>query len=310
MPQIPTQSGKMIRLRPDVTCHRTAVGYLLTASEKALALVASLEGEVAEDDAKSLVNEGLAYLDDATLFDQPDLCEAMFAWDSGPELDFIVNTVGDRKHMLGLDVACGFGRLTLPLIARGCRLDAIDESLKSIEFLSERIPTGTGSRLYCSSIETFVSPGAYGYAFAAMNSLRYLESKGALRRHLRAMGLSLTKGSPYLACISIPAKPQADSTQAWSFKFAGEEYRASWRRVRFCYLREQIIEAVEVRRANGSLVHAEVQKQGHYSFDFFRNLFSRHEFWHWEATYRSDFQAVDMSANPGSGTFWLVLRRI
>ncbi|WP_200227238.1 methyltransferase domain-containing protein [Rubrivivax gelatinosus] len=300
----------MIRLRPDIACYRTAAGYLLTASETALAIAADLDGEIAEDDARTLVLEGLAYSGDATIFDQPRLCEAMFAWDSGAELDFIVNMVGHRGQMLGLDVACGFGRLTLPLIARGCRLDAIDESLKSIEFLSERIPTDAGGRLYCTSIETFVSPGAYGYAFAAMNSLRYLESKGALRRHLRAMGLSLAKGSPYLACISIPASPQAESKQDWSFKFAGEDYRASWKRVRFCHLREQIIEEVEVRKANGTLVHAELQKQGHYSFDFLRSLFDRHEVWRWEATYRSDFQAVDMSADPGSGTFWLVLRRI
>lgn len=307
---LPCNDGTLLKLCPKVMCRRTDVGYLLTNTDHAIAVLSGFDGEITKSDANKLVLLGLAYSKGSLIFDNPEFCAAVFSWSCLEEIEFLENIISINRHELGLDVACGFGRLTIPLILKGLQLDGIDESLGAINFLSKSLPVASKSRLYCCSIETFISPGSYSYAFAAMNSLRYLENKFALRRHLQAMAQNLKSGSPYLFCVSIPRNPEEYSKQSWSFLFDDQEYYASWSRVRYCHLKEQIIDQVEITNTSGELVFSELQLQAHYSVKFMKDLFKDNELWYWEASFQNNYRPIDLTSEAVSGTYWILLRRI
>ena len=157
-------------------------------------------------EAAALIAEGHAAPVGGRLFEQPDLCELVFEWDNAGELAFITDRVAASPGV-GVEFGCGGGRLLRPLRAAGIDLDGIDASEPAIRWLADELAgqpvdrsVGRG-RLMVADMDSFCAPGQYDFALAGLNTLRYLPSWAALRRHLHAAAVSVVSGGVYLVLI-------------------------------------------------------------------------------------------------------------
>jgi SAM-dependent methyltransferase len=158
---------------------------------------------MAERDAQALVAEGLALRAGDRLFERPDLADAVIWWPADDEADFIESQLpADLSAGRGIEYGCGTGRLLRPLLKRGLRMDGIDVAESSIRWLDntwrEQLPD---VRLFVGDMSACAFPGAYSFAVAGLNTLRYLPTVAGLRRHLHMAALSVVAGGRYVAMV-------------------------------------------------------------------------------------------------------------
>ena len=85
-----------------------------------------------------------------------------------------------------LELACGSGRITLPLAEAGFKIHAVDRSQTMLNRLQEKLtkyPLRTGRRIVtiCDDMATFSPAKSYSLIILPYNSLQYLETKEHVR---------------------------------------------------------------------------------------------------------------------------------
>jgi SAM-dependent methyltransferase len=307
---LPISDGRRFTLHAPVSATLTETGYLVVGLDRCHLISADLEGCISAEAAERLEVLGLGSSHPFSMFDDPTLLKALFNWDNYDELAGLEATLSSFIDRRGLDVGCAYGRLLLPLIQRGLLLDGVDASLPLLEALIvSLVKEGTHSRVFCSPIETFVSPGAYHFAFAAMNTLRYLETKRALREHLASMAQNIVEGGLYLICLSVTTDPKQHWTREWEFFWKGELHQVRWHHAIYFHLADQTLERIElIRLTTGERVHEEYQRQANYTVSFLRSLCEAPP-WQIEQVTDTSFRPVTLN-NHLNGTFWFYLRRI
>jgi SAM-dependent methyltransferase len=257
-----------------------------------------------------LVESGLGYSEGSRLFSDPDLASAVFGWDSFAEVEWLESHFHEVKDRQGLDVGCGYGRLLLPLVHRGYTLDGIDSNLASIAHLSRKLTRHAQSRAIRADISSYCVPRHYSFAYAAMNTVRYLETKWALRRHFQSVHQSLESGGIYLLSVSLTPEPWTSQSIEWAAQWHGTDLRVTWSRVSYCYVMDQIIDQVEiVDSQTGQIVLREYQTQANVTWPLIEDLVSTTQCrFSVEATYSSAF-ALLKEDRARRGTVWVKLRK-
>lgn len=105
-----------------------------------------------------------------------------------------------------LELACGSGRLTIPLADAGYHIDGIDRSETMLDRLRTKLKDRDAEvrqrvRLFCADIKDFKSDLKYGTVFLAYNSLQYLEKKGAVEAFFNRVPQLLQKRGHFLFAV-------------------------------------------------------------------------------------------------------------
>ena len=87
-------------------------------------------------------------------------------------LDKLCDELGNRESRV-LDLGCGTGYLTLPLLARGHRMTGVDLSLEMLEVLKQKIPSTANNRatLTVMGAEDFVETDNESYDAVVLSAL-------------------------------------------------------------------------------------------------------------------------------------------
>lgn len=221
-------TGEYTRLQGGVTCVRTDVGYMLMLNRRVLFLQADNEGAITTTAANQLSADGFACRDTESIFGRPDLSSAVFGWSLEAELDAIQRMLRPLTSMRGLDVGCGYGRLLVEMLRAGYTLDGIDYSLSSVEHLKRSLLPSLSGNVYCADICDFAAPDTYDFAFAALNTVRYIPSWSAFRRHLRLMAKSLRSSGRYAFHVLLSDTGDTNVNICWPFEFCQKAHTAEW----------------------------------------------------------------------------------
>ena len=105
-----------------------------------------------------------------------------------------------------LELACGSGRLTIPLADAGYHIDGVDRSETMLDRLRTKLKDCDAEvrqrvRLFCADIKDFKSDLKYGTVFLAYNSLQYLEKKETIQTFFSRMPRLLQKGGHFLFVV-------------------------------------------------------------------------------------------------------------
>ena len=154
-------------------------------------------------DAEALVADGLAAPVGGRLFEQPELMDSVFAWDNTSEIDFIVRSLGSAAAGRGIEFGCGTGRILRRLREHGLSLDGVDASEIAVRYLREQLGTDPtdDTVLMVADIAACAFAQRYTFAIAGLNTLRYLPTVSALRRHLHLAALSVRTEGVYLIMV-------------------------------------------------------------------------------------------------------------
>jgi SAM-dependent methyltransferase len=116
------------------------------------------------------------------------------AWSAAGSFDNTAKTVDDVERLLGvpaaasiLDIACGFGRISGPLSARGYRLTGIDFSATQLALAEQRNP---GPR-YIEADMRNPPPGRFDAAINLFSSFGYFADRGDDIAAVRAWAAAL-----------------------------------------------------------------------------------------------------------------------
>ncbi|GLY50315.1 daptide-type RiPP biosynthesis methyltransferase [Lentzea sp. NBRC 102530] len=94
-----------------------------------------------------------------------------------------------------LELACGSGRVTLPLLARGHRVVALDNSAELLRLLENRLPDPSAARLVEADMTSFALDETFGLVVLAATSVCLLDARQRaaaferVRAHLADDGL-------------------------------------------------------------------------------------------------------------------------
>lgn len=305
---IPVADGTELLLNSNVSCIPARNGYFLSSDTNCLFAESDFEACISVLSAEMIVKQNMARPAADLIFHRPELGKAIFGWDAAEELDKLTEFFDAHKQARGLDVACGYGRLLIPLSKRGFTIDGIDISSSLVTAMAKEIPEGSDSRAMVCDVSAFASPGGYEFAYAAMNSLRFLETKFALKRHFKNMETSLVPGSPYAFCITLHAEEGLKYRRAWDFEFENEKLKIDWIQEGYCHLKKQILERIEIRRiADGKLIHSESQIQGDYNYALLAEILKLGS-WKIEETFDLQFRSRTVDERT-TGSFWFLVRR-
>ena len=311
MRYILVRDGTRLVLNPLYRAKRYEVGYLIQGPGLVRIVTSDVEGAISTEDARYFKTIGCAIDPDCLLFEQPRLAVAVFDWNCDEELQGLLSNFSEFHGERGIDVGCGYGRLFLRLSRLGFSLDGIDSSVLAIKHLNASLTSYPNCRAFSCRIEEFRCPGAYRFGFAAMNTLRYLQTKVALRTHLSCMADNIKHSGIYMFCISIVQDPTRDYSIQWNFFFDNEVHQITWAHSEYCFVREQFVEVVTIRRCSDlAVIHKEYQLQANYNSQFLRNLFIEisHE-WSLEGVFDLHFVRAN-SWMDLEGSFWFKLRKI
>jgi SAM-dependent methyltransferase len=322
--QLAVSDGSYLRLKSSATCQSVMNGYLVFDENQSLFVECDFEECISPLSASLLLRDSMALAENSQLFDKPEMAKSVFSWDFQFEIDKLAELFASRKHLRGLDVGCGYGRLLVPLSKRGYNIDGVDISYSLIADAAQNIPDESGSRVFSTDVSNFCSPRAYGFAYAAMNSLRYLETSFALKRHLQLLSKSLLPGSPYAFCVSLTPTPHSFYQQSWNFQHEQVPHTVRWSHAAYNHLTNQIIETVELFKRDSDGVrnggaataatggrpehpdHIELQTQGNYTYATINRLLQENQFIVEQIT---DDRFNSASVNELScGNFWFLSR--
>jgi SAM-dependent methyltransferase len=311
MRELPVSDGRRFTLHPLVDATPTTEALLIWGLGQCHLVEIDFEGCLSPGIVQTLTAKGLGSCSSQCIFNDAGLARAIFSWDCSTELQGLRDHLSEWKDSLGLDVGCGYGRLMLPLSDAGFMLDGIDRSFALIKELSAILGPNAIGRGMCVSMEDYIAPRRYGFAYAAMNTIRYLQTKSALRSHFRCMAENLLPHGAYLFCISLTPEPTRPYQLSWPFWWQGREHQVRWKFDSYSYVKEQIIERIEIWDEHSKeLVQHEYQIQANYSLPYLLSVISERESpWRLEGTFDLAFRRLDLTEFT-RGTFWFKLRRI
>lgn len=111
-----------------------------------------------------------------------------------------------QKPQYVLDLACGTGRMTLELAARGYDMIGIDGSADMLSQAYERGAMGAGILLLHQDMREFELYGTVGAAVCCLDSLNYLLSKEDLLSCLRCVHTYLDPDGLFFFDVNTPFK--------------------------------------------------------------------------------------------------------
>lgn len=269
-------------------------------------------------DAEALVADGLAAPVGGRLFEQPELMDSVFAWDNTSEIDFIVRSLGSAAAGRGIEFGCGTGRILRRLREHGLSLDSVDASEIAVRYLREQLGTDPtdDTVLMVADIAACAFAQRYTFAIAGLNTLRYLPTVSALRRHLHLAALSVRTEGVYLIMVDTW---MAGATPADCGSFAewpatlpdGRRVRVRWTRVRHDPASQMDLESVELFSGE-ERIFREFQTQLALPLEEWQKLITETGEWHLDAIHldaHPEPQLVTEHTPPAAGNFWFTLRR-
>jgi len=294
---------------------------LFTAARRLRSIYPDQQRVLRADDAAELTDAGLAAAVGGRLFEQPDLSRRLFDWDATSEIDFIATQLGpSAQGALGIEFGCGTGRILLALLDRGLRVDGVDAAEPTVRWLANLLhdrgdETSRACRLTVADLSACAFPGAYGYAIAGLNTLRYLPSVASLRRHLHLAALSVRSGGRYVihvdSWIDGATRSQEGVVEEWLTSTGDQELRVTWSKLRSDPAAKIDLERVQVH-CGEDIVLDEHQTQLALSVDEWRALATERSEWDVLSIYFDSLPEpvrVNEHSIPASGNFWLVLER-
>ena len=158
---------------------------------------------------------------DASWYDYPHYYDISMRSETGPEADFI--EAACRKYCTFkarrlLEPACGTGRLTAELAARGYRMTGIDLSEPSLEYLRRRLAKRSlTASLQLADMSDFRLRSKVDAAFCTFDSFRHLLSEDEARRHLECVAECLRPGGVYILGFHLlPLDADEECTERWN----------------------------------------------------------------------------------------------
>lgn len=303
---LPKSDGSMLYLDPRVRISKHDAGYFCTGPMGHLILEADEEGCLLEGVEAQIQAKGFT---GPSMWTDPQLCRALFDWDPSPEVDGVIKVLGLRtngpQEGRGLDVGCGFGRLLVPMLKRGLRVDGVDASGPLLRALAGSLRED--ARLFGAPLQQFVAVSQYDWAFAALNTVRYLVTKVALRAHLRAMAQTLKPLGRYLFNISVPEDPSRPGAPvSWPVVHRDHARQVEWGWHEYCHLRQVIIDRIRLLDPQTQeTVYEEYQAQAYYSLPLIK-AFAEEAGLRFEALYDNHFNSIQALA-PRGQTVWIEL---
>ncbi len=157
----------------------------------------------------------------ASWYDYPQYYDLAFRDETGPEADFI--EAACRKYCpfrvrTLLEPACGTGRLTVELAARGYRLTGLDLSEPSLDYLRRRLARrGLRANIFAADMADFRLPKPVDAAFSTFDSFRHLLTEESARQHLTCMAQALRPGGIYILGFHLlPPDASEECTERWT----------------------------------------------------------------------------------------------
>jgi SAM-dependent methyltransferase len=179
-----------------------------------------------------------------------------FAEDADAAMDLVTRTADSLAKPV-LDCCCGFGRLSVKMLARGVEVYGVDISERSVEeALAATEMAGYDESFHpvVADIANFGMPGFFGAAISVANSLRYLGSIGRISRHLQLIGQSLVPGAVYV--IEVDTNSTVGGA-TWRIPH-GE---MTWEVLSVDTFAQESTERVTIRDPDGTVLHRELQSQ-------------------------------------------------
>jgi SAM-dependent methyltransferase len=157
----------------------------------------------------------------ADWYDHPRYYDIAFRSETRPEADFI--EAACRKYCSFpakrlLEPACGSGRLTAELAARGYRMTAFDLSRPSLDYLKSRLTRrGHRATTFLADMTDFHLPSPVDAAYCTFDSFRHLLTEEAAQRHLECVAESLRPGGIYILGFHLlPLDASEECTERWT----------------------------------------------------------------------------------------------
>lgn len=169
------------------------------------------------------------------LYDHPREYDIAFGWDPGLEVDTYVDLLsrfGSCPVRRVLEVACGTGRLLLPMAQRGLDCVGIDAHAGMIDFARTR-----GKALHLKAdfqvadMRSFKLKRKCDGAFCALSGFRYLVSPDDIFEHFLALTGALIPGAAYVVDLDLagPDYDPAHPGQTWTASRDGVVVETTWR---------------------------------------------------------------------------------
>lgn len=119
----------------------------------------------------------------------------------------IASRYGAHEDRRWLEPACGTGRLLRVAAGRGRRVVGFDLEPAMIAYAQDRVRAqglASRARMYVADMSAFAdgAGGACDFAFCTINTIRHLESDGAMLAHFEQMRRALRPGSLYVVGLS------------------------------------------------------------------------------------------------------------
>jgi SAM-dependent methyltransferase len=157
----------------------------------------------------------------ASWYDYPQYYDIAFRDETRPEADFI--EAACRKYCPFrvrslLEPACGTGRLTVELAARGYRLTGLDLSKPSLDFLRRRLSRrGLRATVFEADMADFRLPRPVDAAYSTFDSFRHLLTEASARQHLVCVAESLRPGGIYILGFHLlPPDASEECIERWT----------------------------------------------------------------------------------------------
>lgn len=302
---IDVETGARLHLAGHCKVRPVANG-ILVASRSSWVFVPAIGRCVITDDlAVQLVQAGLAIREGEGVFENEALSTAIFSWSPDVEVDGLLSVL--PPDALCLDVGCGFGRLLRPLVDANRSVVGVDRSVTAVTSLVR-----DGYNAICAPIEDFCRPG-FDCAFAALNTLRYLETWFAWNRHFRLMRQNLKPGGRYVVNLSLVEEPNQVSPLSWAFDYKAAPHSVAWQVSGFDRLDEVIVECVKIiHAASAAVVHEEYQIQLWITPNGLSHWLSMNcQDWRLVRVWDNAWIRLDHGAVlPGGATYWLELEAL
>lgn len=139
------------------------------------------------------------------LYTRPDLYDSVHGGPAKGELAFYQRQAA-RTGSRVLELACGTGRLTVPLAQGGLRLTGLDRSVAMLAEGRRRADVeGTAVQWVCADMRDFALSAAFDLIFIPINSLCHLEDAGDVRACLAAVRRHLAPGGRLVIDVFNPS---------------------------------------------------------------------------------------------------------
>jgi 2-polyprenyl-3-methyl-5-hydroxy-6-metoxy-1,4-benzoquinol methylase len=294
--------GRRLRLSGPATLYSGEFDYQVIGADKEYFGAWDTNGCCEDGAVSQLQAMGLVISSSNCLFERPEFCATVFGWDATSELSFIKRFLGPESKVL--DVGCGWGRLIFPLWDAGIDVDGFDASEVLVRHVGAR--ARRNQAVFIAQMHEFAALGRYDVAFAALNTIRYVESHARLRAHLRNIHLSLKRGGIYLVHASFISISEESRDAKWSVMHKDRLLEISWRRAGIDHWRDELFEEIAIRDTTTGKVYREVQKQLIFSLHDFCELAGELGF---QPRRFYDEAGEEMERSARSGRYWIELRR-